>query len=665
MSAAPLVPAELAATGEGTPFSPLYDDVYHAAAGGLAQARQVFLGGNDLPARWLGAEHFTIGETGFGLGLNFLATWQAWQAAGAPCRLDYVALEKHPFRRDNLARALARFPELGAPAAELVSCWPPLIPGFHRLHFAGGRLTLTLLFGDAPHLLPQLVACFDALYLDGFAPAKNPEMWSAALLSALTRRCHDGTTLATWSVAGDLRRTLEHLGWTLERRPGFGGKREMLVASRPLAVSPSATARRAFFARPPCSAVASPAPTFPAPGAGERKAIVIGAGLAGAAISERLASRGWRVELFERNPAPAQEASGNPAGILLPLLTKDDALAGRLSRACYLYALRRLAGLPGVRWSPCGVLQIARDDAHEDLQRATIDGQHLPTEFAAFLARDAAATLVGRPLAQGGWWFPGGGWVAPASFCIALLAAAGEHVRAHYGVAVTRITRAAGSWQAFAADGKLLAEAPHLILANAQAASALLPHPIPLTLTPIRGQISYLPPAAIGVPALRHVLCRNGYLTPPDAGTACLGASFDRDDQDIAMRSADHRGNLQRLEELLPGILAGTAASIDAGQLEGRVGIRTATRDRLPLVGALPAPMTAEQASRLTLATLPREKGLHVLLGLGARGMVWAPLLAELLASQMADEPLPLECGLADAVDPARFELRALRRNSK
>lgn len=651
MSTAPLVPAELAATGEGTPFSPLYGDMYHAAAGGLAQTRHVFLAGNDLPARWLNSErtlhstHFTIGETGFGLGLNFLATWQAWQAAGAPCHLHYAALEKHPFRRDDLAGALARFPELELLAAELVSRWPPLVPGFHRLCFANGRLTLTLLFGDALRLLPQLVARFDALYLDGFSPAKNPEMWSPALLSALTRRCHGGTTLATWSVAGDLRRTLEHLGWNLERRPGFGSKREMLAASRPLAVLP--------------------APTFLTPGVTTaRKAIVIGAGLAGAAISERLAGRGWQVELFERHHAPAQEASGNPAGILLPLLTKDDALAGRLSRACYLYALRRLAGLPGVRWSPCGVLQIARDDAHEGLQRETIDGQQLPPEFAGFLAKEPASALIGRPLAQGGWWFPGGGWVAPASLCTALLAVAGEHVRAHYGVTVTRIERAAGGWQAFAADGKRLAEAPHLILANAQAASALLPCPVALTLTPIRGQISYLPPAVVGAPLLRHVLCRKGYLTPPDAGTVCLGASFDRDDVDMMMRPSDHRGNLQRLEELLPGILDGAAENIDADQLEGRVGIRAATRDRLPLVGTLPASMTAEQAPRLTLATLPREEGLHVLLGLGARGMVWAPLLAELLASHIAGEPLPIERDLAAAVDPARFELRALRRDS-
>lgn len=651
MNTTPLVPAVLAATGEGTPFSPLYDDVYHAAAGGLAQARHVFLAGNDLPARWLNAERdapFVIGETGFGLGLNFLATWQAWQTAGMPCRLHYVAVEKHPFRRDDLAEVLARFSELEPLAAELVSGWPPLVPGFHRLHFADGRLTLTLLFGDARLLLPQLVAHFDALYLDGFAPAKNPDMWSSALLSALTRRCHGGTTLATWSVAGDLRRTLEYLGWRLERRPGFGNKREMLTANRRCAVVPSPT----FYAAP------SPAPV-------ERRAIVIGAGLAGAAIGERLASRGWQVELFERHHAPAQEASGNPAGILLPLLTKDDALAGRLSRACYLYALRRLAGLPGVRWSPCGVLQIARDAAHEDLQRETIDGQQLPPEFAAFLPRDAATALIGRPLAHGGWWFPDGGWVAPASFCTALLAAAGEHVHAHYGVTVTRIEHTVGGWQTFAADGKLLAEAPHLILANAQAARALLPRPVALTLTPIRGQISYLPPAAVGAPPLRQVLCRNGYLTPPDAGTVCLGASFDRDDQETAMRSADHHGNLQRLEELLPGILAGAAASIDASQLEGRVGIRTATRDRLPLVGTLPASITAEQAARLTPGTLPREAGLHVLLGLGARGMVWAPLLAELLISRIAGEPLPIEHDLAAAIDPARFELRNLRRDSR
>lgn len=638
----PLVPAKFATTSGGTPFSAAFEDVYHAEQGGLAQARHVFIQGNNLADRWRQENPFVIAETGFGLGLNFLATWQAWRDAGKPCRLHFISVEKHPFRRDDLARALANFAELAPLAEQLLKQWPLLVSGFHRLHFDDGQITLTLLFGDAQTQLPHLVARLDALYLDGFAPARNPDLWSPSVLAALTHLSHSATTLATWSVAGELRRTLEQLGWALERRPGFGNKREMLVGRYTTTIQRKKT-----------PIAVSPTPTF-------HKAIVIGAGLAGAAISERLAQRGWQVELFERHAAPAQEASGNPSGVLLPLLAKDDAPSAQLSRACYLYALRRLAELPAVRWSPCGVLHIAEDAGHEALQRATVEALGLPEDFVRFLDHATAEALIGHPLAQGGWWFPGGGWVDPRSLCNALLAAGGERIRTHYGVAIARLEQTTDGWRIFDDAGHLRSSAPHVILANAQAADTLLPYSIPLTLTPIRGQVSFLPQLAASNPPLRHVLCRSGYLTPPASGIVCVGASFDRDDSDLESRLSDHKDNLRRLEELLPG----AAQNIDARTLDGRVGIRAATRDRLPLVGALPAPMTAKEAAQFTLATLPRMAGLHALLGLGARGMVWAPLAAELLASQLCGEPLPLELKLVNLIDPARFYLHALRRDT-
>jgi tRNA 5-methylaminomethyl-2-thiouridine biosynthesis bifunctional protein len=641
--APPLVPAEPAAAGDGTPYSAIFDDVYHASHGALAQARHVFLAGNGLlgeNARWNGADRFVILETGFGLGLNFLVTWQAWRESKAKGRLHFLSVEKHPFRRDDLAALLATHAELAPLSAELLRQWPPLTPGFHRLHFDHGNVSLTLLLGDAQALLPQLVASADAVYLDGFAPAKNPELWSPELIAAVTRHCKAGATLATWSVAGELRRSLEQAGWVLERRPGFAPKREMLVGRFRNAVSP--------------------APTFCRPGPPlERRAIVIGAGLAGTGISERLASSGWHIELFERHDAPAQEASGNPAGILLPHLAKDDALAARLSRACFLYALRCLNDLATVRWAPCGVLQIARDAAHEALQRDTVQELKLPPDFAAFLERDAATALIGRDVAHGGWWFPNGGWVSPGSVCATLLAASGVHMHLHFGSEVASLRKYSDGWQALDARGDVLASAPHVILANAHAANRLLPQALPLT--PIRGQISCLPQdmAERIDPPFHHVLCRSGYVTPPQAGIVCVGASFDSGDTDLSIRPADHAGNLQRLDELLPG----AAQGIDAARLGGRVGLRCAAPDRLPLIGNLPD-TTAVAGNSPTLDNLPRETGLHALLGLSARGMVWAPLAAELLASQLNGDPLPVERELARAVDPARFHLRALRRGT-
>ncbi|MFN4148618.1 MAG: tRNA (5-methylaminomethyl-2-thiouridine)(34)-methyltransferase MnmD, partial [Rhodocyclaceae bacterium] len=229
----PIIPAELCFDGNGTPFSASFGDVYHSASGGLEQARHVFLAGNGLlgsDSRWRNRSQFAILETGFGMGLDFLATWQAWRDdPRRPARLHYFAIELHPFRSADLARLHENYPELAPLAAQLRLRWPSLIPGFHRLHFEGGAVTLTLVLGDARQVLHDIAAQFDAFYLDGFSPAKNPEMWSAEVCEGLAWLAKPDATLATWTVAGDVRRKLSAAGFTLERRPGFGAKREMLV----------------------------------------------------------------------------------------------------------------------------------------------------------------------------------------------------------------------------------------------------------------------------------------------------------------------------------------------------------------------------------------------------------------------------------------------------
>ena len=226
----PLVPARLAFRGDA-PFSQAFEDVYHSADGGLAQARHVFLGGNGLPTRWAGRERFVVFETGFGLGLNFLATWRAWREDPSRCgRLHYVAVEKHPFTLEDLRTLHQRLPELEKEAGELHSIWPLLVPGGHRAQLDDGRVVLTLFFSDIS-VTRDLRLNADAFYLDGFAPAKNPEMWSPQLFRALSRLAAPGATAATWSVAAPVREALERVGFRTEKRPGFGSKREMLCAS--------------------------------------------------------------------------------------------------------------------------------------------------------------------------------------------------------------------------------------------------------------------------------------------------------------------------------------------------------------------------------------------------------------------------------------------------
>ena len=631
----PILPARLAFAADGTPYSPQFGDVYHSTDGGLAQARHVFLGGNALPRRWRGRDSFVIVETGFGLGLNFLATWEAWRTDAQRCeRLHFASVEKHPFGADDLARLHARWPELTAVSGQLVRAWPPLVPGFHRLHFEDGRLTLTLLLGDIAELLPKLQAAADAVFLDGFAPEKNPEMWSAAVFRQLARLAKPEATLATWTVAGAVRQGLADAGFLVTKRPGFGRKREMLCGTLPA----SHTCR-----------------THLGEAARAARAVVIGAGLAGTHAAERLAARGWQVEVLEQAGAPAQGASGNLAGVLRPLPSIDDNRLARLTRAGFLYALGHLAALAQAghapRWQASGVLHLARDPAHAEKQRQAVEALALPPEFVRAVTREEATELARWPVEAGGWWFPSGGWVNPPSLCAANLAVHGERVRLRTDIRASRLEYDGRDWLVLDAAGATIARAPVVILANgAQAADFSQVAGLPLRAA--RGQVSHLPAAR--TPPLDIVVCRLGYVAPAVDGVRCAGATFLADDTDIGMREADHRENLARLQFMLPGYAEG----IDPAALDGRVGLRAMLPDRLPMAGELPQPLPAASPGAAHLRDLRRWPGLYGLLGYGARGLVWAALAAELVASRLNGEPLPLPRDLVDALDPARFLLR-------
>ncbi|NTV09257.1 MAG: bifunctional tRNA (5-methylaminomethyl-2-thiouridine)(34)-methyltransferase MnmD/FAD-dependent 5-carboxymethylaminomethyl-2-thiouridine(34) oxidoreductase MnmC [Zoogloea sp.] len=626
----PIIPARLEFSADGTPYSSSYGDVYHSADGGQGQARHVFLGGNGLPERWRGRDVFTVVETGFGLGLNFLVTWAAWRADPQRSRrLHFVSFEKHPFSARNLAQLHAAWPELAALAAELRAQWPLPLPGFHRLHLDDEQVCLTLVLGDALEQLPQLVAQADAFYLDGFSPAKNPELWSPPVFAQLARLAAPGATLATWSVNGAVRRALEEAGFALEKQPGFGGKREMLCGRYTLA-TPAAPARP------------------------ERHALVIGAGAAGSSIAERLAARGWRIDLIEQHTAAGASASGNRAGAFRPQPSLDDNFLAQITRAGFLYGRRHLAGLAAagypVRNGPTGVLHLARDQKQAEKHRAVVDTQQPPTEYLRYVEADEASEICGWPVEQGGWWFPWGGWIQPPSLCAANIARHGERVRAHFGTPLAKLVREGELWLAQDGDGRTIASAPVAILANGVGIRAL-PQAGDMPVVSARGQVSHLPASTSAAP--RVVVCRTGYITPEVDGIRCAGATFDVEDEDTALRVEDTRENLTKLEFVLPGYTEG----MDPAQLDGRVGFRPASPDRLPMVGAIPA-REGIVTRETPLAALVRQPGLYAVSGFGARGLAWASLMAELLASQLEGEPLPLPATLVAAVDPGRYRIR-------
>ncbi|PND37065.1 oxidoreductase [Paucibacter aquatile] len=640
--AGPLQPARIDFSDPLAPLAPEYGDVYHSRAGALPQSRHVFLGANGLPGRWAGREEFVILETGFGLGNNFLATWDAWRQDAARCqRLVFISIEKHPLQGEDLQRAHAdsELPEL---AAALHAAWPPLTPDLHRLSFEGGRVQLLLCLGDARAWLRELVAEVDAFYLDGFNPKQNPEMWDAYLLKALGRLAAPGASAGTWSVAPQVREGLAAAGFQVERQRGFANKGGMCVARYAPRHQPQKPAGRLALA----------------PGA--RRALVIGSGLAGAACAWALAQRGIHCTVIDAHAAPAQASSGNPGGLFHGTLNPDDGVHARFNRAAALETERVLrehgAALP---WLQHGLLRLETRLTLAQMQ-AQLAGLGLPHDYVRALDTAAAVELTGLALRHPAWLYPGGGALPPPAWVAHLLAESGAQLRLGHQVAQLR-QAADGGWQAWDEQKTLIGEAPLLVLAGGHRAQALLQAlapDLPLPLLQLRGQLSHVPelPAALNTRMRpRLPVAGLGYAIADTAQGLWCGATSQDGDLDPDLREADHARNLAQFSEL-----AGLAP--DDGPLQaqgGRVGWRLATADRLPLVGGLP--VLGDGALPDQLRFLPRRPGLAVCMGMGSRGISWAALCAQVLAAQVTGAPLPLEASLVEAIDPARFLLRVRR----
>lgn len=602
---------------DGQPFSRRFGDVYFSRASGIAETGHVFLAGNRLRDRWAALPpggRFTIGETGFGTGLNFCATWQLWESvAPRDGVLRYVSFEQYPLAQEELVRALALWPDLKAYSQALAARYTAFAPGWHRLHLAEGRVLLTLAIGDAETMLDELAGCCDAWFLDGFAPAKNPGMWSAHLLSAIGARSSPGASVATYSVAAVVREGLQSAGFRIDRARGFGPKREMLVGARE---SHAVSSERAPAAR---------------------RAIVIGGGIAGAASAWSLAVRGWQITLLERATALAQGASGNPQGVLYARLAGRPTLLGDLTLAGYQHSLRLLnALLPqgDETWRACGVLQLALDEKTAARQADAIS-IGLPASLVRQVDRAEAAALAGIELPAGGLYFPGAGWVHPGALVHAL--AAHPRIEVRTGAEIVGLDRDSnGEWQAVGTGG-VLASAPVVVVA-ASTDAARFPKMQHLPLHAVRGQITQLAETPASS-ALRAVVCGEASITPARAGLHTLGATFVHDFADLALREAEHRQNLADLAAMAPALATALeVGSADVARLAGRAAIRCTSPDRLPLAGELEA-----------------GAGLCVSTAHGARGLISPPLCGEVIATVLESEPAPIAAHLLTALDPARF----------
>ncbi|WP_028304816.1 bifunctional tRNA (5-methylaminomethyl-2-thiouridine)(34)-methyltransferase MnmD/FAD-dependent 5-carboxymethylaminomethyl-2-thiouridine(34) oxidoreductase MnmC [Oceanospirillum maris] len=695
--------AELNWDEEQRPISQAFDDVYFSKASGLDETRYVFLQHNRLPQRWqeLGANQrpFVIAETGFGTGLNFLCVWQAFlQNAPADARLHFVSVEKFPLNIADLEQSLALWPELKPLADQLIAAYPLPIPGFHRRHFNQGRVQLTLLQGDAGDCFTNLEAKVDAWFLDGFAPAKNPEMWTPTLFQAIRRLSGHGTTIATFTAAGIVRNGLKAAGFDVKKVKGFGRKRHMVCGE--LVLDAKGQAVQTINPAPdvvPVEALPLAQPWQKTPWfkpqelchdsppmastSNQQHIAVIGAGIAGTTTAQALAKQGFNVTLIDQHDQVGQEGSGNRQGVLYIKLGTEPSAHSRFYLSGFEFSRHYFMSLQNqitefqnqlsnthfkeLIWQACGVLQLAHTEKEVKRQKSFIERNDFPETLLKAVTAEQASKLSGTTLHQSGLWFPQAGWARPNQLCQQL--SQHDNIKQVTGQFVDKLQPTDNGWSLQDKNGAVLLDADQVVIACAASAKHFeQTHWLPTKA--IRGQTTYLQTKA-QTPALKAVVCHEGYIAPSFDNTLCLGASFNLRDEETELRRSDQQHNLELMAEAMPEFAEQLNRSgVDSETLSGKVGFRCASPDYVPLAG--PAPVydkmlerfdrLRHDATKIPDAEPTYHSGLYLNTGHGSRGLASAPICAEVITGYIAGQPMPLERDLINALQPSRFIIRGL-----
>jgi tRNA 5-methylaminomethyl-2-thiouridine biosynthesis bifunctional protein len=665
----------------GTPHAEAHDDVYFQTGEGRAESRHVFLDGVDFPAAWADRDRITLRELGFGTGLNLLLTWEAWRTLPTPRpRLHYQAIEGYPLGADEMAPLLAA---AGAPVAlvqRLLDRLPPPQPGFHSVPLEDG---FSLILAQGP--VETMMGAFgdsqaDIWFLDGFAPDRNPDMWSPTILARIGALSAPGARLATFTAVGAVRRALADAGFSVERRSGYGRKWHCVAAVR----NSVATVRNG---PPPAPSLDGGDPRGRAlwsgrPLAKGQRVALVGGGVAGCAAARALARAGLDPVILEAGDALAREASGNPVGLFMPRLTVEPSADGRFHAAAWIHALRVLEDLEAegaAPWvGPAGLLCLPANGRDRARQGKVLSALPWPEDWLRAPEADDWTRAIGdAPFREEtALWMGRARCIRPAAVCAAL---AGDTPR-RLGFEVMALDRdGPGPWRLRARDGRV-EEADAVVLCAGAQVGSLLPDGAPPPLI-TRGQISLFdaPEAPAGdgpgVP-----LAHGGYVTPwltgPDGRPLLvLGASHEpmATAEDPGWRETDPASHAHCLD-MLSARLPDLATHLAARPWRARVSRRARTGDRRPLVGPLPGPMARAlevlgglrhgPRHRLDEARIPEAfaPNLWILGGLGSRGFQTAPLAAELLAALMTGTAPPVEEDVRQILHPARFLVRALAR---
>lgn len=683
-----VIPANLQWDEDQVPRSDKFGDLYFSAENGLDESRHVFLNGNNLTDRWANltkGDVFVIAETGFGSGLNLLAAAELWEQIAHPeARLHYLSIERFPILSSDLLRCHRRWPSLTPLSDRLASLYPHLTAGYHRFNLTE-KITTTLIFDDitaglsslCPPLEPTLwhhrPFSVDAWFLDGFAPAKNPDMWQPDIYPLINRLSKTGSTLATFTAAGDVRRALKHWGFDVAKVPGYGRKREMLTATFSLDNQIEATLPKPEHKKPvACWTLSEPTTSvYDSASPSDSSIGIIGAGIAGATLANALARRGKKVCVYDKAPCPASGASGNPLVALYAKLSPDagDLEDFMLSNMTFsqAYYSNLIATHPERHLGEqCGLIQLPRDGSEREKMMRISERLAHAKEFVSFETSDALSKISNISVQTEGLYFPNSGWMNGPETCTALLDQ--NHIQVRNNAEVEHLQTVDGKWQLDFADGKSARHA-QLIICNAKDSDTFTQLQW-LPTRSIRGQISMIPSPS-GIVNLKTVICRETQVTPAVGGLHCIGATYGLDDASTDLRQQDHAQNIKKLCAMLAGNFATNLLAPNADEsYAGRASVRCTTPDYLPIVGAVPrydefisqfAKLSKDSKSHIPFPA-PVEPNLFVNVGYGSRGYSYAPLCAETLASQICGEPPALPDYLVRATHPARFLVRDLIR---
>jgi len=659
------------------PFSEMHGDFYFSMKNGLEETNYVFLEANHLPDRFAKTDNpapFIVAETGFGTGLNFLATWASWANYSAPKRpLHFISIEKYPLSQTDLEQSLSNWSELEPFSKQLIEHYPYLIEGQHQVSFDNGLVILTLIFGEANVDFDNYSFIADCWFLDGFSPRKNESMWSENLFSTVARHSDSNTSLSTFTAASSVKKGLIGAGFDINKKPGFGSKREMIYGKFS---GKQCNATKDHPAK--WSLVESTADQVSSIYSGQSvdekvtensfDAIVIGAGLAGVSTASALAEQGLRVAIFDEKPGAMTAASGQTQlAMYAKLPTENNStfsfITHCLSFSQNFYKFKQATDTKQNFWFQDGLLQLASNAKEQNRQERFLTNIKLPSDFVRHVDAKEASTLSNINILSSALWFKNAGWLEPKAYSRSLLSHA--NITPFFNCRITSISQHHDTSTWFAKSKNDDFEATYLIVANSNKAKEFeqLKH---LPTKPLRGQVSAIKHAALK--STGCVVCGEGYLCPDINSWHHFGATFDLDDNNEDTKSGDNLKNIASIKRWLPGWI--DDAESNHLEIKSKAGLRCTTPDYIPIVGM--APKYHEMLNIFAKLRVDAKscnklyghyhKNLYVNIGHGSKGLFSTPPAAALIKTLICGGILPFSENHRTMISPARFIIKHLKR---